>query len=344
MIVQRRALQIRNQLGMALGAFSFLLWSGGALAVDGVLEINQSCVAGGCFPGDTAGYPVQITNPGSYRLTGSLTLPDADTVGIRVLSDDVSIDLNGFAILGPTSCSGDPSEDARSCTSEPTDPENPGFGIQGIDLAPPNVAQDRVSVRNGSISGTGGVGLYLGNQARISDLQVSNTTAIGIATFSYSVVRDSTVTQSGGIEAGAGSIVEGCTAAENRGNGINVGDASTVRGSTARDNATLGISVGNGATVTQSSAVSNGSNGINGNGVNSITHNSSYFNGGTGITCPNSCVAIGNAVRTNAGLGFTGSEGSGLANNSFHQNNSGGDQISGIEMGENVCGLDLTCP
>jgi hypothetical protein len=56
-----------------------------ALASDGVLEINHSCAtaAGGCFPGDTAGYPVQITQPGSYRLTSNLAVP-ASTNGIEV--------------------------------------------------------------------------------------------------------------------------------------------------------------------------------------------------------------------------------------------------------------------
>jgi len=37
------------------------LHAGTAAAVDGVLEINQTCAAlSGCFPGDTAGFPVTI--------------------------------------------------------------------------------------------------------------------------------------------------------------------------------------------------------------------------------------------------------------------------------------------
>ena len=48
------------------------LWTGMALAPDGQLEINDACALAGCFAGDTAGYPVAITTPGSYRLTGNL--------------------------------------------------------------------------------------------------------------------------------------------------------------------------------------------------------------------------------------------------------------------------------
>jgi hypothetical protein len=60
-----------------------------ALAVDGVLEINQACAVNtGCFSGDAAGLPVTITAAGSYRLTGNLTVPDENTDGIAVSAND----------------------------------------------------------------------------------------------------------------------------------------------------------------------------------------------------------------------------------------------------------------
>ena len=77
-----------------------------ALAVDGVLEINQTCALTGCFSGDAAGFPVTLSETGSYRLTGVLTLSDSDETGILVTADDVSIDLNGFGIQGPNQCTG----------------------------------------------------------------------------------------------------------------------------------------------------------------------------------------------------------------------------------------------
>ena len=95
---------------------SALLWriallalglSSPALAVDGMLEINQACaVSTGCFSGDAAGLPVTITAAGSYRLTSNLTVPDENTDGIVVSANDISIDLNGFGIIGPVTCSG----------------------------------------------------------------------------------------------------------------------------------------------------------------------------------------------------------------------------------------------
>ncbi len=53
-----------------------------ALAVDGVLEINQACADSGCFSGDGAGFPVIISAAGSYRLTSNLVVPNENTDGI----------------------------------------------------------------------------------------------------------------------------------------------------------------------------------------------------------------------------------------------------------------------
>ena len=43
--------------------------------------------------------------PGSYRLTGDLKAPDLSTSVIQIQSDDVHLDLNGFAIRGQAGCS-----------------------------------------------------------------------------------------------------------------------------------------------------------------------------------------------------------------------------------------------
>ena len=51
-------------------------------AVDGVVLINQAAaLAGNVTPGDTPGFPVVISVSGSYRLSGNLTVPDANTNG-----------------------------------------------------------------------------------------------------------------------------------------------------------------------------------------------------------------------------------------------------------------------
>src|SRR5213079_870780 len=65
-------------------------------------------LAGGVTPGDAPGFPVTLSVAGSYRLSGNLTVPDENTNAIVVSADNVTIDLNGFSILGPVVCSGNP--------------------------------------------------------------------------------------------------------------------------------------------------------------------------------------------------------------------------------------------
>jgi len=64
-----------------------------ALAVDGVVLINQATVMG------VGGFPYTITHPGSYRLSSNLTVP-AGPDGIDINTDNVTLDLNGFTITG----------------------------------------------------------------------------------------------------------------------------------------------------------------------------------------------------------------------------------------------------
>jgi hypothetical protein len=87
-------------------ALVLLVAAGSCLAADGVLEINQDCVAAGCFAGDTAGTPVTLPASGRYRLTSNLTGGSRIVFGPDAL--DVDLDLNGYTIDGGGRCTGFP--------------------------------------------------------------------------------------------------------------------------------------------------------------------------------------------------------------------------------------------
>ncbi len=113
-----------------------------AFAVDGVVLINQSSVLA------AGGFPYVIANSGAYKLSGNLIVPHANTTAIMITSSNVSVDMNGFSILGPTVCTGT-SFAVTACS-----PTGNGDGIS-TSLA----ANSRVNVSNGNVKGMGRFGI-----------------------------------------------------------------------------------------------------------------------------------------------------------------------------------------
>jgi hypothetical protein len=133
-----------------------------AFASDGRIELSQTCaLAGTCTSGDSPGFPISVS-AGSYVLTSNLTIPDPATTAI-LGNDDVTIDLNGFAITGVTNCTGAPAV----CT-------NTGGGF-GINLAA------RATIRNGTIRRMGYKGIATGGAALIENMTIAENGHDGIA-------------------------------------------------------------------------------------------------------------------------------------------------------------------
>jgi len=214
-------------------------------AVDGVIEINHSkALAGGVTPSDTPGYPVLIGLPGSYRLTGNLNVPDANTTGIEIDSDDVTLDLNGFAILGSVTCSGEP---VTSCA-----PAGSGYGVYAFN-------QINITVRNGTVRGMGAGGIAISRSStRIEDMHVSHNGGTGIHQYGVgSTIRRSITTKNGsaGIMAGDASLTDNVSL-WNGSHGI-YASGGTVQGNTSARNAGSGILARNAITVNQNASHTN---------------------------------------------------------------------------------------
>lgn len=215
-----------------------------AAASDGVREINQTCAqTGGCGTGDAAGFPVEITRAGSYRLTGNLDLTalaaPQDAIAIRIRSSDVTLDLNGFAILGATSCAGVPTV----CS---------GVGTGTAVLVDTSDAVSNIVVRNGTVRGMGGNGITLENSAatgqgfEVVDVRVISNGARGIRTSASgsSTIRDCLIASNGtfGISSvgSGGGLITGNTVTQNGGNGINA-SSHLIMGNRVVGNALAGI-------------------------------------------------------------------------------------------------------
>ena len=130
--------------------------------------------------------PFPISTPGSYFLTKTLHAAPGQAA-ITITADDVTLDLNGFALLGD---------------SEPVD---------AISVA----AVARVSVANGTIAHWGGIGVNAGaaTSGRYERLQIESNTGGGIVTGASSVIASLIVKGNGGngiaVNAGAGSGIGG---------------------------------------------------------------------------------------------------------------------------------------
>jgi hypothetical protein len=271
-----------------------------ALAVDGVLEINQTCaVQTGCFAGDTAGFPVTLTTAGSYRLTSNLTVPDENTGGILVSASSISIDLNGFEIVR-SGCEG---VIAANCT--PT--TGSGWGVA---FGSPYVRG--VSVKNGSITGMGSYGIELGNQSEVTNLRVRWNRLGGIQVNSSSTVTGNSVMANGGrgISANWGSTVSGNSAFQNGSDGIKGGDGTTIEGNASYSNGDTtdattddGIECGSGCIVRGNSVRSNRGYGLNLGSGSAYSYNVVTFNFTGAVTGVGSANSLG--LNYCAGTGVT---------------------------------------
>ena len=278
-----------------------------ARAADGVLEIDPSCAGVGCFPGDGAGYPIQITNPGSYKLTGNLDLrvlaSPGDQNAIQVSADGVTIDLAGFSIIGPVTCSTPP----VNCTGIGS-----GVGIQGPVTG--------LTVRNGTITGLGSAGIFvIGDIGRFESLTLWWNGSIGLQA------------------TGLGSQVVNVNSSWNGGRGIWVGQAGSIRRSTAVWNKFAGLSGEADVLYLDNTAYRNGMQGILSGGRSLYARNVISDNGNEGIIeSLGGSLAFGNTISENTSFGIAfGGATSAFTENVFANNLSS--FLSGVSLNQNLC-------
>jgi len=261
-----------------------------AHAGEGVIEINAArALAGGITTGDAPGFPVTLSQPGAYRLTSDLVVGrgggggTANTTILLVTADFVDIDLNGFGLRGPASCSGVPASCAGTGTGRGVDASGnagaaihdgtvEGLGSNGIfagsdaqvwNLVARGNGGNGVFVGNGGVarnvvaSGNGGGGIVGGANVLVHDSTASANANAGIFVQAGSRIRDVTSTSNGadGIAASSNSVITGCTSRSNEGDGIQVAARAVIRECTVSTNDGAGIRATGNENVLQASVV-----------------------------------------------------------------------------------------
>lgn len=215
------------------GLTILLAFAPAALAVDGTVLINQSTITNG-LPGCPTGghFPIIICQSASYRLSGNLTVSNTTTGAIDITADNVTIDLNGFSILGPTVCSGSP------LTCSPNNGTPSGNGISSSNA--------NIVVMNGQIKGMGFNGISLtGTKSRVQNIQATSNSNNGIFVGDSSVVSSCTVSSNGGagIFANGSDVVTGNLVSFNS-IGINsANQAALISGNSVVSSSNVGIQV-----------------------------------------------------------------------------------------------------
>lgn len=240
----------------------------------------------------------KITQPGSYYLTGNISVPTAVT-GIGILASGVTIDLNGFELIG----------------------SNSGLA-KGITFINAANGLKNIVIRNGSIRNFGGDGIDLSDQTylncRVCDIVSASNGGAGIRTGRGSaVIRCSAASNLGsgpfdaGIAVSDGSTVNDCTANSNAGSGISAGNHCLIANCATKSNSVFGITTFAGCTLSDCTASQNGA-GINGGGVQvsancTVRNCIALQNIGNGISGGfASCTLVSCTASSNGGSGISG--------------------------------------
>lgn len=234
-------------------------------------------------PGD-ADSLFQITQPGSYYLTGNVTgVSGKSGIKIALLADSpgVSIDLMGFELVGVSG------------------------SLNGINAT--TVNGSNVAVRNGFVSGWGGDGINLFNShsTQLADLRILSNGGKGIYVNSSSTITNCTTESNGdnGVSANSGCTISHCTSNGNTKIGILIGSC-TITECSVSNNGQSGINANSGSTVANCSSSGNTSVGIFASG-SAVSHCSAYANGSTGIINDHGTI-IECTVNENLGNGISG--------------------------------------
>jgi len=211
--------------------FLLLLAPVSAWAVDGQVLINQSTL-------NAAGGTYTITSAGSYKLSGNLLAKNQDTDVIVIAADHVTIDLNGFAILGTANCAG-----GVPCV-------NSGKGV-GITTSL-NGPFFNLTVRNGTIQGMGSSGISLnGDSILVEYVHARSNGLVGINIFRTAAIQTNVIVQhnnvhlneNAGISVDAGLVSDNASS-DNGGSGIFVSDTATITRNFVRRNLGAGLASG----------------------------------------------------------------------------------------------------
>ncbi len=227
--------------------------------------------------------PLTITDSGSYYLTENLQ-PTAlgDQHIIRIVAPNVTLDLNGFTIVGSTEA-----VTALDGISLPDGLENTaivnGFIVGCVDAGIDGPNADNVRVERVVSSNNSGGGVVLGDRALVSDV---------------------TAVQNGGagFTLGDDAVVERAVAVANSTHGFVLASNSTISACTSRANTGAGFSCASACAFAHCTSAFNGLDGFLAATACTFDSCAALTNEDNGFECEDTCTFDACTARSNGSL------------------------------------------
>lgn len=230
------------------------------MAENGRIEINQSSIDG------AGGFPYTISAPGSYVLTSNLLNPSKDINALVIAAAKVQLDLNGFRIKGPITCT-------PTCSDS-------GSGSHIV------VQAADVVIRNGTVRGAGNAGIAaipVGERLNVERVRLIENGLHGVAASSTPKV-----------------VVLYSSAYRNGSDGVFLGTGARVEENILVENSAAGVAVFAGARIAHNYVASNGQSGIKSFGASTVLENYSVNNTNYGLELYGNGGYGGNLVEGNS--------------------------------------------
>lgn len=253
-------------------------------------EIYEATTGAGGSRTRITSLPITISSSGSYVLTSNLTGASGQN-GITVSASNVTLDLNGFALIGI-----------------------PG-SLVGISSSGSNL-----KVVNGTVSNWGTGGIMGASRTRLYHLRVLDNTGNGIQSGQGTQIQNCTVASNSGrgvsLTSAQGSSILDCTVQNNGDTGIVANDFTVVRACAVFGNNGGGIRAVTGCLISECTIAENVSFGIQVDTNCRVIGNNVYGSiaatpeGGYGINVVGTANHIeGNTVTNCQGLGISATAG-----------------------------------
>lgn len=253
-----------------------------------------------------------ISQPGSYYLTTNL-IGAGLKAGISIQADNVTLDLNGFAVIGTT------------------------LAAKGIVVSGTHA---NITVRNGTVRdwSNNGVDLSTVTGVLVTDLMVTGNNGIGISVGDASLVSSCISRQNtnDNIRAGSHCVVTKCSALSSMtGSGISMtGGFSVISQCTVNNNNQNGIHAYQRCRVSDCVACFNSQSGIHLTIVGTVEHCVCDNNAICGILNDNG--GLSDILNNNCSENGAGNSGAGI-----RVSNAGGNRIEGNNVVQNFRGIDV---